>query len=213
MLRLIPWCVVLSVGVATVCAEEPKVTVRPISDADSVIAVYREDHGRASGGGPAMILAAWPDGHVVWSADRVKGGAPYRAGRVDPKKLTALLARFDNDGLFADDRLNQAHFGPDSQFITVYIKTGKSQVKMRSWHELFEESDKRVVDHRGVATLEGRRRLDVLREAPAEYLFFRSVWSETRGRLNDLVPAESTASAGKPVMKSGVLTWEEPASK
>ena len=91
--------------------------------------------------------------------------------------------------------------------------TRSGQVKMRSWHELFEESDKVVVDHRGVAALDGRRRLDVLREAPAEYLFFRTVWSDTRGRLNDLLPTESSASAGKPVMKSGVLTWQEPAAK
>src|SRR5437762_340377 len=95
-------------------AAEPKLAVRPISEAESVLAVYHEDWGLFSSGDPAVILVAWPDGHVVWSGDRVKGGAPYRAGRVDPKRVAALLARCDTDGLFADEKLNRPHFGPDA---------------------------------------------------------------------------------------------------
>src|SRR5262249_23558051 len=71
---------------------------------DSVLAVYREDWGLASSGEPAIILVAWPDGHIIWSGDRLKGGAPYRAGHADPKRVTALLARFHKDGLFADEK-------------------------------------------------------------------------------------------------------------
>src|SRR5262249_23693310 len=155
----------------------------PITEADAVAAIYREDWGRASTGGPAIILAAWPDGRVVWSGDRLRGGAPYRGGRVDPQRVSALLARFDRDGLFADENLNQAHFGPDSQFITVFVKSGARKVKMRSWHELFEAREGLVVTSHGVASLDDRRRLDVLRQEPADYLFFRLVWSETRARL------------------------------
>jgi hypothetical protein len=129
--------------------------VRPITNADSVMAVYRENLGDASDATPALIFAAWPDGYVVWSKDRVQGGAPYQVGKADPKKIAALLARFGTDGLFADNKLNQAHFGPDSAFITVLIKSGKSQVKMRSWHELFEASDKLVVTSHGAESLDG----------------------------------------------------------
>ncbi len=212
MLRSAVYSLLLGLCVSVLCAEEPKQVMRPISQADSVLAVYREDWGRTSSGEPAIILVAWADGHIIWSGDRLKGGAPYRTGHADPKTVTALLTRFDNDGLFADDRLNQAYFGPDSQFITVLIKSGKKQVKMQSWHELFEASDKVVVDHSGAGTLGGRRRLDVLRKAPADYLFYRLVWSETRTKLTDLIPGESTSSAGKPFLKAGVLTWQEPAA-
>jgi hypothetical protein len=83
---------------------------------------------------------------------------------------------------------------------------------MSSWHDLMEESDKLVADHHGATVLDDRRRLDVLRKAPADYLFYRFVWSETRSRLADLIPAESTAIAGKPVMKAGKLSWQEPAA-
>ncbi len=192
-------------------ADEPKLATRPISDAESVLAVYREDWGRASSGEPAMIFTAWPDGFIVWSGDRLLGGPPYRAGHSDPRKVTALLTRFEQDGLFADKRLNDAQVGPDSQFTTVFIKSGKKQVEMSSWHELYEEPGKSVVDHNGVSGLGGRLRLDVLRRAPADYLFYRVVWSETRNKLVDLIPAESTAIAGKPVMKAGRLYWQEPA--
>jgi hypothetical protein len=186
--------------------------MRPISDAESVLAVYREDWGLASRGEPAIVFAAWPDGLIVWSGDRLMGGPPYRAGHLDPKRVTALLARFDKDGLFANERLNDANFGPDSQFTTLFIKFGKKQVKMCSWHELMEESAELVADHHGASVLDGRRRLDVLRRTPADYLFYRFVWSETRSRLAGLIPAESTAISGKPVMKAGKLSWQEPAA-
>src|SRR5262245_17974683 len=165
--------IILLFAVAEASAEEPKA----ITDAESVIAVYREDWLLADG--PAVILVAWPDGNVVFSSKRVEGGAPYRGGRVDPKKVTDLLTWFDKDGLFADEMLNRAHLGPDSPFITVYVKSGNKKVKMKSWHELFETSGNMVANHRGAGPLEGRRRLDELRKAPAEYLFFRMVWSET----------------------------------
>jgi hypothetical protein len=154
-------------------AQEPKPAMRPITDAESILAVYREDWGLYSSGGPAIIFAAWPDGFIVWSGDRRMGGPPYRAGHLDPKRVAALLWRFEKDGLFADKKLNDANFGPDSQFTTLFIKSGKKQVKMCSWHELMEDSDKLVADDHGAAILDGRRRLDVLRKAPADYLFYR----------------------------------------
>jgi hypothetical protein len=194
---------------STTSAAEPKQAVRAISKAESVLAVYLEDWGLAAPKGPAMILAAWPDGYIIWSGDRLEGGAPYYAARIAPKKVTALLARFDKDGLLADDKLNGAHFGPDSAFITVFVKSGKKQVKMESWHELFEASDNLVADDSGVHAIGGGRRLDVLRKARPEYLFYRFVWSETRAKLGDLVPAAGKVTSGRPVMKGGELSWLE----
>jgi hypothetical protein len=202
----------LGIIVSEPSAQEPKPAMRPITDAESILAVYREDWGRGSRGEPAIIFATWPDGSVIWSGDRLMGGPPYRAGHIGPKRVAALLSRLEKDGFFADAKLNDANFGPDSRFTTLFIKSGKKQVKMCSWHELMEDSDKLVADDGGAAILNGRRRLDVLREAPAHYLFYRFVWAETRTRLADLVPAESSATDGKPVMKAGKLSWQEPAA-
>jgi hypothetical protein len=66
-------------------ADEPKPVMRPISEAESDFAIHREDWGRGSSGESEIIFAAWPDGFIVWSGDGLRGGPPYRAGRVDPK--------------------------------------------------------------------------------------------------------------------------------
>ena len=70
---LLSWLTTLSGGDET--------AARPIERADSVLAIYPEDLGRAPRD-PALILAIWPDGQIVWSKDRLKGGAPYYAGRI-----------------------------------------------------------------------------------------------------------------------------------
>ena len=211
MRALVLICAHVAMQAATTCADESELETRSITEADSVLSVYREDWGRRSSGTPAIILAAWPDGFVVWSQDQQRGGPPYRAGHAEADKIKQLLTRFENDGLFADERLNQAHFGPDSKFLTVFIKSGTQHVKMQSWHELYE-SEKAVVTNAGVAGLNVRRRLDVLSKEPADYLFFRFIWSDTRCKLLELMPSESRTSTGGPLMQAGNLSWQEPAS-
>src|SRR6266481_4561601 len=101
MLRLTVLTSLFVLPSLALAADEPKETTRPITDADSVVAVYWEDWGHFASKGPTIILLAWPDGHIIWSGDRLKGGAPYFTGDIDPKKVATLLARFDKDGLFA----------------------------------------------------------------------------------------------------------------
>ena len=78
---------------------------RPITRADSVVANYAQDWGRPSDGMPRIIFVARPDGHVVWSEDRIRGGAPYLAGQISPARIAAVLERVDRDGVFHDKRL------------------------------------------------------------------------------------------------------------
>jgi hypothetical protein len=189
-------------------ADHTSASIRPITDAESVLAAYHEDWGLNSAGDPAIIFVAWPDGSIVWSLDRINGGPPYRTGKVDTTKVSALLKRFKSDGLLANKNLNRAYFGADSQFTTVYIKSGENQVKMQSWHELFEADGKLVADDAGIRSVEGQDRLGILKKASAEYLFFRFVWSETRGKINELIPCESKATSGKPIMYGGRLSWQ-----
>jgi hypothetical protein len=210
VIRFTPFAALLfGLVTSNLLAGDPKPETRPITQADSVLAVYTLHHGLGVIKPPGLIFVAWPDGRVVWSGDGVNGGAPYKTGKIEPKKIAALLTRCDDDGLFASKKLNEPHFGPDSSFVTVLIKSGKGQVKMESWHELFEDDGKGVATDRGAGGLQGRRRLDVLSDESKEYLFFRFVWSETRSKLADLIPAESTKTNGKPVMSAGELYWQE----
>ena len=211
MVRRLLLCLIAALYCELVPAAETKERIRPITEAESVLAVYQQDWGLASSGEPEIILAAWPDGYVVWSKDRVNGGPPYFSGRTDPEKITALLSRFEKEGLFAHEELEQAHFGPDSSFITVLVKSGPKQCEMCSWHELMEASDHVADGDRGAVAIEGRR-LDELRKQSPDYLFFRTVWSETRAKLSELIPGNGVPDTGRPVMKAGVLSWAEGAA-
>jgi|SRR5580704_8875344 hypothetical protein len=202
-------CGVIVLIAAFTRADEPKRLVRPITEAQSVIAVYREDWGLGSNGQPAIIFAAWPDGHLVWSDDRIKGGPPYHSAQIEPQRFAKLIARFENDGLFADGKLNDAQWGPDSAFITVLIKSGKRKVDMSSWHELFEAHGG-LITSAGVLLSEKRPRLEVLRKEPADYLFYRMVWSETRTSIAAMIPSAGQPTTGSPLKRAGVLSWQEP---
>ena len=212
MLRRAISTLLLGVCAAGLSADEPKPAVRPISEADSVLAVSYHDWTRYSPRPTTVILAAWADGRVVWSGDRLRGGPPYKEGRVEPKKVAALLARFEADGLFADEKLNLTYFDPHAEFLTVLVKSGKKRVEMVSFHELVEEAEGGIAFHWKLPRPDAKRRLDVLRDAPRDYLFYRVVWADTRTRLADLVPAEGRPTDGNAVMKAGDLSWHESAA-
>jgi len=211
MLRTLLACLLLVLGVAPQSAEQAT-TSRPIDEAESVFAVYLENAGGGPGDPkewPALVLAVWADGHVVWSEDHLNGGPPYRASDIDPARFVALLSAFERDGLF--ELKDTLHFGPDSVSTVVLVKSGARTTRLQSWHEQPEVGGKIVGLQGGLFGLDGRRRLDVLREASAEWLFFRFVWSETRQRLAALVPCGGTPVSGRATMHAGEVTWLEEA--
>jgi hypothetical protein len=211
MMRSVRSVLLLGVAVSALPAADPPPVVRPISEAESVLAVFYDDWALAGARDPALILAGWPDGRVVWSGDRLRGGPPYREGRIAAKKVTGLLGRLERDGHFADKGLNAGYVDWHDEFQTVLIKSGKKQVEMRSRHELVEEAGRGVAVHWELPR-PAERRLDVLRDAPRDYLYFRLVWTETRNKLTDLIPAEGTPTAGTAVKEGGVFSWHEPAA-
>jgi hypothetical protein len=187
---------------------------RPITQADDVVAIYAEDRELTSDGIPKLILVAWADGHVVWSEDRIQGGAPYLAGQVSPARVSAVLERVDDDGVFGDKRLAQPCFGPDSRFTTILFRKATRQIKMDSWHELAETGGGVVAKSCGLVPLSSNeRRLDVLRKEPAEYLYYRAVWGELRALASSLIPSVSHPTTGEVVGEAGVMEWREDPSR
>lgn len=214
MKPIIPACLLLVAFTSVVASSnDEQQKGKPITNAQTVFAVYTEDWGLASSGTPNLILAVWDDGQLVWSEDRLHGGSPYRTGQIAPKKLTALLSHMEQDGMFADKKLAQSNFGPDSQFTTILLKSGKHQLKMQSWHELFEENGKVVATKSGIVPLNGRRRLDVLQMQPPEYLYYRLVWGAIRASSSRLIPSNGKSVEGRVLMKAGIMSWEEVLSK
>jgi hypothetical protein len=212
LVRPVTTILLLGVCASVLSAEEPKPAPKPAAEADAVFAVYYNHLDIASSRpGLSVIFAAWQDGRVAWSKDRFYGGPPYRTGRVEQRRVADLLARLDSDGLFADDNLNGNYHGHHSEYLVIRVRFGKKARDMSSWHELIEASGKDAAIEGRIEALDGRRRLDVLRKAPPDYRHFRFVWAETRARLAELTPVESTATEGKPVWDVGrVLYWQDP---
>ena len=186
---------IVLLAAAHVGASEP--TLRPITDAETLLAVYTRDDGLGSSGKPKLIVAAWNDGYIVWSEDRLRGGAPYCAGQIDPKRLGSLLSSLEREGLFSEKSLDRGYYPPESEFTTILIRVGERRIEMCSWHEL-EEADGN-----------NRALLQRLKSEPPEYLLFRYVWSEVRARAAELVPASQSRVSGDVLMKHGIMSWHE----
>jgi hypothetical protein len=138
-----------------------------------------------------LIVAAWPDGRVIWSTDPVEGGPPYRSGRTDPAAIARLLDRLEKQGLFANGGLKWLNYGPDASFTAIAIDHAGAKVRMESWHERAESTGKLVATAGGLGALIGRSLSDVLAEQPPEYRRMRQVWSDIRQGLNAVIPAAS----------------------
>jgi len=183
--------------------------VRPIKTAESILAIYTEDWGLFSSGGAKLVVGIWSDGHAVWSKDEVRGGPPYQGGHVAPAKFRDLLSRLKRDGVFADKRLSRAHFGPDSKFTVIYVRSGKQQLNMESWHELYEAGGGLVATSLGLEPLSGRNLEDVLRNEPKDYRNYRATWTRIRYLIWALLPKEGAPVQGVVRMKAGAVSWDE----
>ena len=181
---------------------------RPISAAPAILAVYEEDWGRPSSGGPGLVAAVWGDGYAVWSENPLVGGPPFYAARVAGGRVNSLLARLAGDGLFSDERLSQIHFGPDARFTTLLVRSGGKELRMQSWHEWAEHDGRAIATGSGIEPLQGRPRLSVLRAQPADYLYYRAVWGELRSAIQGLLPARGHPVTGEAVMVQRAISWK-----
>ena len=179
----------------------------PISSAEQVVTVTTHDWGRASDGQPKLVVAVWSDGVIVWSKNRIAGGAPYLRGKIEPTSCSTLLKRLDHDGYFANESLSQTHFGPDSQFTSILIKNENKKIEMQSWHELFELSGKIVCTSSGATGLKGKR-LESLANATKEYVHYRLAWAELRLMINQLLPTTGQTTNGDIHMEHGIMSWK-----
>jgi len=130
----------------------------------------------------ALILAAWPDGRVMWSEDVIHGGPPYHERQARPQDIEQALA--DALALTGRQPLEAVHTGPDASYTAITVWQGRQPaLQLGSWHELFEANSELVVTAGGVEPLSGRDRLEVLAAQPAGYRAFRVLWKAVKSRL------------------------------
>jgi hypothetical protein len=182
---------------------------RPITQADTVLAVWYEDVGRCWHI-PKLILAAWPDGHVVWSRNRVEGGPPYYMSDVEPQTIAAALTRFKEDGIFACRNLRRSR-GPsaDSPSQVLLLRFGLYRLKMETVHELYAGAPMVTLDQTPAILTRGTP-VEALERESASALHFRLIWCELRRSLDDLIPASGELIDGELVMEGDRRFWREP---
>jgi hypothetical protein len=183
--------------------------LRSITQSETVSAVYHEDRGMRSLAAPTVILVAWPDGHLVWSRDRLRGGPPYFERDGDPKTVTDMFSGFEEDGMFFGHTLSRCFSPPDHPYITILLRAEGKQLKMSSCHELAEAHGAVVTSGGIMGSDYPHTRVDGFAREPAWYLHFRLFWSETRRKLEELILPTGEASAGVLVQEAGELFWQE----
>ena len=172
-----------------------------ITDAEQVVAVTTHDWGLGSDGKAKLIVAVWADGSVIWSENRTDGGAPYLTGKIEPESCPKLLKRLELDGYFSNESLRHARFGPDARFTSILIKNKNQELKMASWHELYN-----VCTSAGITSFKGTR-LESLGDDKKEYLHYRLAWAELRLMINHLIPLNGQSTNGDIHMEHGIISW------
>ncbi len=185
-------------------------STKPITDADNVFSIFAEDWGLGSVGEPKMIVSIWGDGSIVWSGDLVHGGAPYFKAKVEPKAVSDAFKRIAEKGVFDVPSLKRAHWGPDSKFTAILFRHDGQQIRMESWHEIYEANQKTIARDTGLTGLNGQKLLPALAGEPAEYLHYRMTWLELRLAATQLIPKIGKATGGVAEMRAGKLSWRLP---
>jgi hypothetical protein len=134
------------------------------------------------------ILAVWRDGFLVWSADPIRGGPPYRVGQQPPEVIEEAWEQVLKLAEIGTLPARQFFFGPGARWLGIVIFERRQPiVQLGSWHELFEASPDLVVTQTGIEPLSGRDREAVLAAQSPDYLAFRRRWQRMKERLLALV--------------------------
>ena len=198
-----PACVIILASAHSVgFSDDVPPTVRPISEADAVVAMYTQDWRLLSSGRCELILAIWGDGHVVWSKDLRRGGSPYFSGELDRNRLSSLLVHLRNDRVFSNGALSRPYIEVDHRFTTLLVRDGQAVLQMHSRHEFDENGE-------DAAAINDRVTSPVPRAQSAQYLHFRRVWSEIRQCASGLIPDKRVPTDGRLLVRGGVVSWLE----
>lgn len=165
----------------------------PTNVADEpLVAIYTAGGMRPTPAEEHVILLIWPDGRATWSEKPIAGGPPYQGGHIKPAALKDALAKLEKQGLFNDETLRRAHYGPDAGYTVIKIHDGSRSLRMASWHELYEVNPKVVATAGGLTGIGNRTREEILSEQPEDYRRYRSAWRTIRETFAVLLPPAGT---------------------
>ena len=134
-----------------------------------------------------VILLVFNDGRIVWSSDPIKGGPPFLSVKISPDRINKFFSEVAKQEYADQSVVRQHHYGPDASYTTLYVMINDEHViAMKSWHELAEQNQKIAATSKGLQSLGGRDRSNLLSQDTEEYRLFRNAWADLRQRLKAL---------------------------
>lgn len=149
-------------------------------------------HGRFT-----LIAAAWSDGLVMSSLDRVFGGAPYSAKYCAPEPLVALFDEAYGAAKTQTDADQTVYAGPDAPATVIKLACHSSVIELASWHELQEAEGFKLNDD-GSVSLERDGDDAANAGSPSEFREFRERWNEIRQCISRMVDCDAPLIALAP---------------
>jgi hypothetical protein len=148
------------------------------------------------------VLAAWPDGRLIWSAQGRLGGPPYRTARVARRRVTDAIRSIAAGGKLVGVR----YLGPDMRHMRIRVGSPDDPViDAASAHEVAERNPALVAIATGIEPLADRSREDVLAAQPGAYRAFRARWSDVLDAVLKLCPSVAEAASPADVEE---LSWD-----
>jgi hypothetical protein len=87
--------------------------------------------------------------------------------------------------------------GPDASYRSIRIICAKKEIRLDSWHPLFETNPRLVVGSRGVTSLDDQSRAEYLRSDDPSYVAARNAFDEIDERLMKRFSPPGSAPMGK----------------
>jgi hypothetical protein len=87
--------------------------------------------------------------------------------------------------------------GPDAAYRSIRIVCKNDEIRLKSWHPLFETNPRLVVGSRGVTSLDDQSRAEYLRSDDPSYVAARNAFDDIDGRLMKRFSPRGSAPMGK----------------
>jgi hypothetical protein len=136
-----------------------------------------------------LLIAAWADGTICWSRDRLRGGAPYTSARIDPIRLHEVLERLRSK-LEPEPARGRLKGAPDASILELAVLADDGVFGLASNIPFFETNPRLVVTDHGIEDLEGRDRASVMAAQSPALSEFRRTWDECVALVWSLVPEQ-----------------------
>lgn len=131
------------------------------------------------------IFYAWPNGRIICSEDTIEGGPPYWEKKVSRRELNRVFQFLEEQRVFSVCETSP-QYGPSSDFTCIYIRNGKDEIHLKSWHELFGKDPRLIATERGIEAIGDRTRDSIAASWSDAYREFRERWTIIRTALEQL---------------------------